>query len=142
MKLLTKESCPHCKKDFDSQHELENLEPAFAKGKIQEIESNAPQQLQQEIKEVIKEVEKTVSPDDSPYFECSNGDCGEKMHRNPNYKRRPKEKCKNCDSLNGSKNCKNCGNQDGEEFETLEKEELDELKIPEPKEVEHTHGHD
>lgn len=139
MKVLTEENCPHCKKSFESSHELENLEPKITKGKIKELESTAAQQTVQEVKEPeIKEVVKAVSPSDEPYFACKNGSCGE-LHDNPNYTKLPDKKCKNCDTLNGIKKCKNCKNSDPEEFEEIEKEDLTGLGIPEPKEHEHSH---
>ena len=140
MKILTAETCPDCKHKFESSHEMEGVEPIRNEGKIKEIKSS--QQILEEPKEVIKEVIKIekVAPSDSPFYTCSDGNCEmDGLHKNKNYTKRPKEKCKNCESLNGSKKCKNCGNKDENEFETLEADELDDLGIPEPLEKEHTH---
>ena len=131
--------CPNCKEkvsiDIDK---LEMKAPKELQNASTETNQVLLEKPKPEIKEVIK-IEK-VAPSDSPFYTCSDGNCEmDGLHKNKNYTKRPKEKCKNCESLNGSKKCKNCGNKDENEFETLEAEELDDLGIPEPLEKEHTH---
>ena len=142
MKILTEETCPHCKKGFESQKDLDNIEPVVNKGKIKEIESTSQVTIQEEkpIEKIIEKI-KAVAPKDQPFFECKDGNCGDKMHTNPNYKTRPNKKCKNCESLNGGEVCKNCGNTDKDEFDELDEDELNDLGIPTPKNVEHEHNH-
>ena len=90
MEILTEESCPHCKKTFESAHELENLEPKINKGSIKEIkgEQQNTQQIQKEpeVKEVIKEVTKV--PSNIPAYKCKDGNCG-RVHPNKNYQSPP-----------------------------------------------------
>jgi len=134
MKLLTKEKCPECNKEFDSQHELENLEPKINKGKIEDVASTSKPEEKPEPE--IKEVIKTVAPNDQGFFKCKN--CGD-AHKNPNYSKRPNKKCETCGTLNGDATCSKCGNHDPEEFEEKTPEELDEMNIPIPPEKEHEH---
>ena len=135
MKVLTEETCPHCKKGFESAHELDNLEPKIPQGKIKSIE-NTPQVMQQvepEIKEVIKEV--TKIPSFIPQYKCKDGRCGN-IHPNPDYTTRPNKKCENCGQFNAGDTCIWCGNK---EFEELDDEELNDMGIPTPKPFEHDH---
>lgn len=130
--------CPHCKEkvsfDFDN---IEMKQPKT----LENSSADAPQQLlEKPIEKSEPEIKiETVAPKDEPFFECKNGNCGEGLHRNKNYSKAPNQKCKNCDSLNGSTKCKNCGNKDPEEFEELEIDELKELGIPIPEPLEHSH---
>lgn len=140
MKLLTEETCPHCKKNFESEKDIDNLEPVRAKGEIKEVKSDSNQTTVQVEKPQEPKIEiKTVAPKDQPFFKCKN--CGD-AHKNPNYTEIPKFRCKNgnCNTLNGQKTCKNCGNKDPEGFDEEDIEELKELGIPEP--VEHEHNHE
>lgn len=139
MKLLTDEICPDCKKNFESEHELENLEPIKHTGTIKEVKSDSTTtQVQLDKSPEPKFEIKTVAPKDQPFFKCKN--CGD-SHPNPNYSEVPKYRCKNgnCNTLNGQKTCKNCGNKDPDEFEEEDVEDLKEFGIPEPKSREHSH---
>ena len=136
--------CPNCKEKvtIDLDKATKVIEPKQLENQTRESQTT---QLLEKPKEIIKEVIKIekVAPSDSPFYTCSDGNCEmDGLHKNKNYTKRPKEKCKNCESLNGSKKCKNCGNKDENEFETLEAEELDDLGIPEPLEKEHSHEDD
>ena len=136
MKLLTDETCPDCKKKFESEHELEGLEPIKHKGKIKEVDSDSTVQLQMEKPEVQEKiVEKVVevAPSYMPAFSCKGKDCD--GHQNQNYKQRPKGKGKTCDQFSKEKDgrCTWCGKS---EIEELDDEKLDEIGIPMP---EHTH---
>ena len=140
MKLLTEESCPHCKKNFESEHDIDNLEPAKITGTIKEIKTDSQNQTTvQEVKPVEPKIEiKTVAPKDQPFYKCKN--CGD-AHKNPNYTEIPKFRCKNgsCNTLNGKKACKNCGNKDPDSFDEEDVEELKEIGIPEPSHSDHEH---
>jgi len=133
--------CPNCKEkvtiDIDKLQVTtpKTLENASAEGVTQVLETKP---VEPEIKEVIK----TISPSDKPFFVCANGNCGEGVHRNENYSKKPNKKCKNCDSLNGEKKCTNCGNKDEDEFDDLNDEELKELGIPLPPENFEGHNHE
>lgn len=135
--------CPHCKKgitlDMDELKVLEMAKPADNAT----VQTNTNQVMEKPKEPEIKTEIKTVTPKDEPFFACANGNCGDKVHRNENYSKKPNKKCKNCDSLNGNKICKNCGNIDEEEFTELEDEDLKELGIPMPGIDEHEeHNHE
>lgn len=136
-------NCPHCKEKV--KLDLDKLDGGIQKAQNSDIEnvtqtqSTIQQQKPQDPE--IKEVIKTVTPQDEPFFVCKNGNCGDGVHRNENYSKKPNKKCKNCDSLNGNKKCKNCGNIDEEEFDELEDEDLKELGIPMPGIDEHEEHH-
>ncbi len=142
MKLIGDTECPGCKKSHKVEFDLDKLDiPPTPAQNTQATGQQTIQEVKSEIKEVEKIVEKTVTPSDEPFFACANGNCGDGVHRNENYKTKPNKKCKNCDSLNGKKKCKNCGNTDEEEFDELDDEELKELNIPLPNEEESNEGH-
>lgn len=139
MKLVTEETCPHCKKNFESEKDIEHLEPSKITGTIKEIKTDSNQTMVQEVKAVEPKIEiKTVAPKDQPFFTCKN--CGD-SHKNPNYTEIPKFRCKNgnCGTLNGKKTCKNCGNKNPEEFEEEDIDSLKEIGIPEPTHADHDH---
>ena len=131
--------CPHCKEKVEI--DIDKLEVKQPKA-LDNASSTSQQTIQEEkpIEKIIEKI-KAVAPKDQPFFECKDGNCGDKMHTNPNYKTRPNKKCKNCDSLNGGEVCKNCGNTDKDEFDELDEDELNDLGIPTPKNVEHEHNH-
>jgi len=132
MKLLTKEICPHCKKDFESEKDLEgpfeNFEIKKHKGSIEKITTEKTQEP--EVKEVIKEVTKTQTPPHIPSFKCKDGNCG-LMHKNPNYTKQIKGKCTNCGQFtsNTDSECPFCNKK---EYDEIDEDELKELGIPEP----------
>ena len=92
----------------------------------QQIELN---QLRAEL-EQFKKIPKMASY--IPAYNCSSGDCGQ-IHKNPNYKFRPKGKCRNCDqfSKNPSGQCAWCKQN---EVEEIDKNQLEDLEIPLPNE--------
>ena len=139
MKLLSKEKCPGCKNEFESEHELESFEPIRNKGKIENIIDNS--KIEKKEPEIIeKEVTKTVIEDFKPNYECPNGNCDVGVHKNKNFKKRPKGKCTNCEqfSKHDSGTCPWCKK---DEIEPIDSEELDELGIAKPPEQEYE-GHD
>ncbi len=141
MKILTKETCPGCKKEFDSQHDLENLEPKIIKGEIKTIEGSTNQVLETP-KPEIKIETKTVIEDFKPGYECPDGNCEIKVHPNKNYSKRVKGKCSNCDQFtkNEKGKCPWCKKDEIEEIDT---ETLEELGIEMPLIDEHEgHNHE
>jgi len=137
MKIEGDTTCPHCKKDHEASFDLDKLEVKPTSPELKNASTSGTTTIQEE-KPPKVEI-KTVQPQDEPFFACKNGNCGEGVHRNENYSKKPNKKCKNCDSLNGNKKCKNCGNTDVEEFDELDDEELKELGIPIPPESEESH---
>jgi len=143
VKLVEDIDCPHCKKPFTKETDLDKLSHVENITPNNSTLSATTQVLEQKPKEPEKVIEtKTISPSDKPFFVCANGNCDEGVHRNDNYSKKPNKKCKNCDSLNGDKKCTNCGNKDEEEFDELEDEELTELGIPMPPENHEGHNHE
>lgn len=141
MKIVGDTTCPNCKKKHEVELDVDKLDSAKIIKENPQISN--PQasglQTQQVVKPqekiIEKEVIKSVPSSDQPYYECK--DC-DNMHKNPNYKIKPNQKCSNCGSLNRpkAKGCKNCGNT---EFEEVDNDELNELGVPEPELVEHDH---
>lgn len=76
----------------------------------------------------------TKIPSHIPKYKCKNCD---KLHDNPDYKKRPRFKCENCGTINAGPYCQTCTK--GEEFTELSDEELEDLGIPEPS---HEHEHE
>lgn len=135
MKVSGKSTCPGCNKAHPVEFDFDKLDIKTPDSLTEGLVTGTGQTLvQPEPKIVEKEVIKTVNSPDEPFFVCKNGNCGEGVHRNENYSKKPNKKCKNCDSLNGNKKCKNCGNVDVEEFDELDDEDLTELGIPMPPE--------
>lgn len=142
MKLIEDITCPGCKKEFTKETDLDKLDKADPVKTTNSTISGNQQVLEQKpVEPEIKEVIKTISPDDKPFFVCANGNCGEGVHRNDNYSKKPNKRCTNCDSLNGDTKCTNCGNKDEEKFDELEDEELKDLGIPLPPEISHEDHH-
>jgi len=137
LKLLTKQKCPNCEKDFDGEIDIDKLDLKPPKAaEIQASTEAINKEVTKQAKEFKQEV-KTVAPPDQPFFKCKN--CND-THKNPNYTKQPNKKCQNCGTLNGSDSCKNCGSVESEE---LDPEELEDLGIPEPgepKSGDHDHG--
>ena len=131
--------CPNCKKplafDVDKLEVKRDLPAAVTNASV------TGQQTQQiEKPPEIKEVAKTVIEDFKPNYECPNGDCDVGVHKNKNFKKRPKGKCKNCDQFakHESGTCPWCKK---DEIEAIDSEELDDLGIARAPEIEHE-GHD
>lgn len=127
--------CPNCKKPV--AFDVDKLEMKKEDLEIENAQASGQTttQIQKEPEVIEKEIIKSVPSSDQPYYECK--DC-DNMHKNPNYKIKPNQKCSNCGSLNRpkAKGCKNCGNT---EFEEVDNDELNELGVPEPELVEHDH---
>jgi len=132
--------CPNCKKEVSI--DIEKLEVKQPKAKEIENASTTGQQTQQIQKPEEKpkpEVKiETVIEDFKPNYECPDGNCDVGVHKNKNFKRRPKGKCTNCNQFTKHEKgiCPWCKST---ELEELDPEELDELGIMKPNEVEHEH---
>jgi len=131
--------CPNCKEkvsiDIDKLEVKtpKTLGNASAEGQQQVLETKPPKP------EVITET-KTVIEDFKPNYECPNGDCDIGVHKNKNYKKKPKGKCTNCDQF--TKHAKGtCPWCKGTELEEMDDETLEELGIIDPVNDEHE-GHE
>jgi len=126
--------CPNCKEKitFDLDKETKVIEPKELQNQTRET-----QQILEQPKEKIveKEVIKTVIEDFKPNYECPDGDCDIGVHKNKNFKKMPKGKCKNCDQFtkHDKGTCPWCKH---DEIESIDPEELDELGIDTPN-IEH-----
>lgn len=131
--------CPNCKKPL--AFDVDKLEVKQQQPTTVPNASVTGQQTQQiEKPPEMKEVPKTVIEDFKPNYECPNGDCDVGVHKNKNFKKRPKGKCTNCDQFakHESGTCPWCKK---DEIQPIDSEELDELGIAKPPEQEHE-GHD
>lgn len=133
--------CPHCKKEVAI--DIEKLEVKQPKPVEIPNASVTGQQIQQiEKPPEVKEVTKTVIEDFKPNYECPNGNCDVGVHKNKNFKKRPKGKCENCGQFakHESGTCPWCKK---DEIEPIDPEELDDLGISKPTEQEHEeHEHE
>lgn len=93
---------------------------------------DSPQQIElNQIKNEIEELKKIPKmPAFIPGYRCVGADCNQ-VHKNPNYTKRPKAKCRNCDqfSLKIEGNCPWC-KQD--ELEEIDEDELKDKGIDLP----------
>ena len=127
--------CPNCKEKVTID--------------IDKLEVKQPKELENvsaETKQVLleKPVEKpepeikieTVIEDFKPNYECPDGNCDVGVHKNKNYKQKPKCKCNNCDQFTKNKDgqCPWCK---GTDIEELDHEALDELGIENTPELDH-----
>jgi len=128
--------CPNCKEkvsiDIDKLEVKapKPLENASTESKQILLEKPVEKEPQAKIETVIEEFK--------PSYECPDGDCDVGVHKNKNYKKRPKGKCTNCDQFtkNDKGTCPWCKST---EIEELEPDYLEELGIASPPEVEHIH---
>lgn len=142
MKLVEDIDCPHCKKPFTKETDLQKLD------KVDPIQPTSAtiSQTQQILKEKPKEPEikiETVIEDFKPNYECPDGNCDIKVHKNKNYLKRPKGKCSNCDQLTKQEKgqCPWCKKDDT--IEEIDEETLSDLGISIPQIVDHTeHNHE
>ena len=135
--------CPGCKKDLTLDTETLDV------SKLQEsqVKNATVSPTQQVILEKPEEKPKpevkieTVIEDFKPNYECPNGNCDIGVHKNKNFKKRPKGKCTNCNQFtkHDKGTCPWCKST---EIEELDPEELDELGIDTPPEQEHDHEHE
>ena len=133
-------TCANCKETvvIDLDKEIKSKEP-------KELENQTTETQKQVL--LVKPVEKpepeikieTVIEDFKPNYECPDGNCDVGVHKNKNYKQKPKGKCTNCDQFAKHKNgvCPWCKKSDT--IEELDPEDLDDLGIVSPPEVEHLH---
>ena len=129
--------CPHCKDKIEI--DIDKLE--IKAPKPLENSSAAGTSTVLEQKPVEKPVEiktETVIEDFKPNYECPDGNCDVGIHKNKNYKQKPKGKCNNCDQFTKNKDGK-CPWCKGTDIEEVDPEDLEELGISNPPEVEHNH---
>ncbi len=130
--------CPNCKEkvviDIDKLEVKtpKTLDNASAEGQTQILEQKPPEVIE-------KEVIKTVIEDFKPNYECPNGDCDIGVHKNTNYKKKPKGKCTNCGQFtkHDKGTCPWCK---GTDLEELDNDELADLGITDPI-IEEQEGH-
>ena len=137
MKLVQDTKCPHCKKEFEIESDLDKID-IKPPTKAQAGASTTLEPLTVEMpKEVIKE--KIVAPSHIPAYKCKDGNCGQ-VHKNPNYFNKVKARCENCGQFTDDINspCIWCNEKD---FEELDEDEFENLGIPQPNEANH-HGHE
>lgn len=95
----------------------------------QQITLNDPPEVQENIilRQQIEDKKNTIQSF-IPAYNCPDGNCGE-VHKNRNYRMRPKGKCENCGQFarNETGTCPWCGHDD---IEPIEDDELDDLDIP------------
>jgi len=132
--------CPHCKKAVSYDIDKLTIKQEETEVKNPQASGQITTQIQKPIEEPPKPETKTVIEDFKPNYECPNGNCDVGVHKNKNYKKRPKGKCTNCDqfSKHESGTCPWCKK---EEIEAIDPDELDELGIIKPPEIE-IEGHD
>lgn len=93
---------------------------------------DSPQQIElNQIKSQVEELKK--EPKIQPFipgYRCAGTDCNE-VHPNPNYTKRPKGKCRNCDQFSSKKEGK-CPWCKQDEIEEIDQDELKDrgIKLP------------
>jgi len=132
--------CPGCKKDLTLDTETLDVSK-FKESQVKNAKVSPTQQVILEKPEEKPKPEvkiETVIEDFKPNYECPDGNCDVGVHKNKNFKKRPKGKCTNCNQFTKQEKgiCPWCKST---ELEELDPEELDELGIMKPLEVEHEH---
>jgi len=135
--------CPGCKKDLTLDTETLDVSK-FQENQVKNATVSPTQQVVLEKPEEKPKPEvkvETVIEDFKPNYECPNGNCDIGVHKNKNFKKRPKGKCTNCNQFtkHDKGTCPWCKSTD---IEALDPEELDELGIDTPTEQEHDHEHE
>jgi len=141
LKLTGDTTCPGCKKDHKVEFDLDKLDVKAPPAQTTNTEATGQTTITELKPDILeKEVIKTVIEDFKPNYECPDGNCDIGVHKNKNFKKRPKGKCTNCDQFtkHDSGTCPWCK---GTDIDTLEPEDLDELGISAPIQDEHE-GHD
>jgi len=74
------------------------------------------------------EDKKNITQSFIPAYNCADGNCGQ-IHKNRNYRMRPKGKCSNCEQFARTDKgiCPWCGHDD---IESIDDDDLDSLDIP------------
>jgi len=135
--------CPGCKKEITLDTETLDISK-LKDSQIKNVASSAQQTQVLEKPEAKPKPEvkiETVIEDFKPNYECPNGNCDVGVHKNKNFKKRPKGKCTNCNQFtkHDKGTCPWCKST---EIEELDPDELDELGIDMPVEQEHEHEHE
>jgi len=141
--LKLEHDCPHCKKPIGLDTEKMEIVEAVKEPEKVSVNSGLQTQVLEKPEEKPKTEVKieTVIEDFKPNYECPNGNCDVGVHKNNNFKKRPKGKCTNCNQFtkHDKGTCPWCKST---EIEELDPEELDELGIDTPPEQEHDHEHE
>jgi len=139
LKIIADTSCPNCKKSHEVEIDIDKLDVKAPPAQTENTQATGSAQVLEKPIEKDPEIKiETVIEDFKPNYECPDGDCEIKVHKNKNYKKKPKGKCTNCDQFTKNKDgtCPWCK---GTDIEELDPEDLEELGIINPPEVEHTH---
>jgi len=142
LKIKGSVECPNCNKKHDAELDIDKL--TMEQVKTAEIKNpqDSGTSTVLETKPEVKPEPKILPPIHVPAFKCTGSDCGE-IHKNPNYFKRVKGKCKNCDQFSRDKegDCPWCREKNS--IEEIDDDELDELGIPKPleREIGEGHGH-
>jgi len=140
LKLTGVTTCPGCKEKHKVEFDLDKLDVPAKTAQTTNTQATGQTTIQ-EIKPQEPKIEiKTVIEDFKPNYECPDGNCDIGVHKNKNFKKRPKGKCTNCDQFtkHESGTCPWCK---GTDIDALDPEELDDLGITPPIQDEHE-GHD
>ena len=141
MKLLEDITCPGCKKEFTKETDLDKLDNAEPIKSNKSTLTGSQQILEKPIEKEPEIKIETVIEDFKPNYECPDGDCDIGVHKNKNYSKKAKGKCKNCDQF--TKHAKGtCPWCKGTDLEELEEDELEELGITDPTEEHEGHSHE
>jgi len=144
MKLIADTTCPDCKKKHEVEIDIDKLDVKTPPSQTTNASASGQTVVLDEKPkdpETIIET-KTVIEDFKPNYECPNGDCDIGVHKNTNYKNKPKGKCTNCGQFtkHDKGTCPWCK---GTEIDELDDEELTELGIINPIMDEHEgHNHE
>jgi len=142
LKLIEDITCPGCKKEFTKETDLDKLQKADPVQSTNVSTTGSTTILETKPEVIEKEVIKTVIEDFKPNYECPDGDCDIGIHKNKNYKKKPKGKCTNCGQFTKQEKgtCPWCKSND---LEQLEEGELEDLGITDPIIEEHEgHNHE
>lgn len=136
-------NCPHCKGEVTLDSEkLEYQKKIDAEIQNSRVVTAGNNQILEQKPSIVEKI-KEVLPSFMPAGRCANGNCDVGVHKNPNYKKKIKGKCTNCNQFSGHKDgeCPWCRKK--EAIEEIDEEELEDLGIPNPPENEHEgHNHE
>ena len=129
-------TCPHCQKDFTLNVKQKKPKMVIEENNTLTVAQSATGPITVPLSPAPEPPRpKTVIESHIPAYKCPDGNCGQ-IHKNKNYKQRPKGKCTNCQQFN-KEDKGTCPWCDKPEVEPIEEDELDDLGIPRPEG--HTH---
>ena len=123
MKIIADTTCPGCKKEHEVEIDIDKLNVTPPSTSSNAQASGQTQVLEEKPKPEIK-IE-TVIEDFKPNYECPDGNCEVGVHKNKNYKKKPKGKCTNCGQFtkHDKGTCPWCKGTELEELEEIELED-------------------